>query len=72
MRPYIDNHLIEKRYSITTGKLHIPCPFRSQTGINTHVVIKDGFCYRSNRCMIISCKYNKLQTDIISLLSLVW
>jgi hypothetical protein len=64
--------MIEKRYSDTTGKLHIPCPHCKTTGIGVHVVIKDGCCYRSVQCMVIGCKFNRLQTDIRSLISLTW
>jgi len=62
----------EKHYSDSTGKLHIPCPYRGETGLNVHVVIKEGFCYRSEHCMVIKCKYNRLQTDIECMLSLTW
>jgi hypothetical protein len=62
----------EKRYSESTGKLHIYCPYRERTGINVHVVIKDGYCYRSRQCMIVQCKFNSIQLDIEALLSLVW
>jgi len=72
MKINIESCFVQKQYSFTTGKLHVPCPFRSMTGINIHVVVKDGFCYRSEECSVIACKYNRLQTRIISLLSLVW
>jgi len=36
------------------------------------VVIKDGYCYRSEQCMIIQCKFNRLQTDLDAILSLTW
>ncbi|MEW6741027.1 MAG: hypothetical protein ACOYU2_09670 [Nitrospirota bacterium] len=62
----------EKRFSESTGKLHIYCPYRERTGINVHVVIKDGYCYRSRQCMIVQCKFNSIQLDIEALLSLVW
>ncbi|GER92890.1 hypothetical protein [Dissulfurispira thermophila] len=62
----------EKRFSESTGKLHIYCPYREKTGINIHVVIKDGYCYRSRQCMIVQCKFNSIQLDIEALLSLVW
>lgn len=62
----------EKHFSDRTGKLHIYCPYREETGVTVHVVIKDGFCYRSEHCMVIKCKYNRLQTDIDTLLSLTW
>jgi hypothetical protein len=62
----------EKRFSESTGKLHIYCPYREKTGINVHVVIKDGYCYRSRQCMIVQCKFNSIQLDIEALLSLVW
>ncbi|MCL5022792.1 MAG: hypothetical protein M1497_05435 [Nitrospirae bacterium] len=63
---------IEKHYSDATGKLHMPCPYREQTGLRVHVVIRDGFCYRSKDCLVVRCKYNRLQTDIQCLLSLTW
>ncbi len=64
--------VIEKRFSEATGKLHIPCPYRDLTGINVHVVIRDGFCYRSEHCMVLRCKFNRLQADIDCLLSIAW
>lgn len=62
----------ERHFSDSAGKLHMYCPFRSQTGILVHVVIKGGYCYRSKDCMVIKCKYNALQSDVPALLSLVW
>jgi hypothetical protein len=62
--------LLDKHYSEASGKLHVPCPYRKSTGINTHVVIKDGYCYRD--CLIIWCKYNRLKSDLESVLSIVW
>lgn len=62
----------EKHYSDSTGKLHMPCPHREQTGLGVHVVIKDGFCYRSKDCLVVRCKYNRVQRDIQCLLSLTW
>ena len=64
-------HAKEKHFSLETGKLHIPCLYREKTGIGTHVVIKDGYCYRSEHCMIIWCKYNRMQSDIDSIISLM-
>jgi hypothetical protein len=64
--------LLQKSFSVETGKLHMPCPYRDKTGINVHVVIKGGYCYRSEQCMIIRCKFNRLQTDLDAVLSLVW
>lgn len=63
---------IEKRYSDTTGKLHLPCPHSGETGIRVHVVIRAGICYRSESCLVIRCRFNRLQSDIRSLLSLTW
>ena len=63
---------MDKHYSEVTGKLHIPCPFRDLTDINVHVVIKGGYCYRSEQCMVIKCKYNRIQSDLKSLLSIIW
>jgi hypothetical protein len=48
------------------------CPHRDKTGVSVHVVIKGGYCYRSECCMVIDCKFNRLQSDIRSLLSLTW
>jgi hypothetical protein len=62
----------QRRYSEATGKLHIPCPYASSTGVVVHVVIKGGFCYRSEQCFVLQCKYNRLQSDIKALLSLTW
>lgn len=62
----------ERRYSDQTGKLHIHCPYREETGIVVHVVIKDGCCYRSRNCMVVKCRYNASQSDIAKVLSLVW
>jgi hypothetical protein len=63
---------LDKHYCETTGKLHIPCPCRELTDINTHVVIKNGYCYRSEECMVVKCKYNRIQSDFKSLLSILW
>ena len=63
---------IQKQYAEETGKLHISCPYSKETGIRTHVVVKDGYCYRSGECLIVWCKYNRIQTDIDSYLSLLW
>ncbi|MBU4320347.1 MAG: hypothetical protein Q8N12_08750 [Thermodesulfovibrionales bacterium] len=62
----------EKHYSETTRKLHLPCPYAEETGIHIHVVIKDGNCYRSEQCMALKCKFNRLQSDIKTILSLTW
>jgi hypothetical protein len=61
-----------KRFSEGTGKLHRPCPYKERTGINIVVVIKGGYCYRSEDCMVIECKYNKIQSDLESILSVTW
>jgi len=66
------NTFVEKRYSEATRKLHLPCPHSEVTGINIHVVLKNGVCYRSECCMVIKCKYNRIQSDVKLLLSLVW
>jgi len=63
---------LEKRYSEPAEKLHIPCPYSSMTGINVHVVIKNGHCYRSESCLVLKCKFNRMQSDIKTLLSLTW
>jgi hypothetical protein len=62
----------DKHYSEATGKLHIPCPYRQQTGIIVHVVVMGGYCYRSDDCMMFSCKFNRLQSDIVTVLSVAW
>jgi hypothetical protein len=61
-----------KRFSEMTRKLHLPCPFREKTGINIHVVIKEGCCYRSEQCLVFECKYNSLQNEIEKILSVTW
>lgn len=61
-----------KRFSESTGKLHLPCPYKEKTGIEVHVVIRGGWCYRSGQCMVLECRYNRMQSDIDSLLSLMW
>ena len=61
-----------KRFSESTGKLHLPCPHKEKTAIEVHVVIKGGWCYRSGQCMVLECRYNRMQSDIDSLLSLMW
>lgn len=63
---------LEKHFSETTGKLHVPCPHRKETGIAIHVVVKDGYCYRSEQCMVVWCKYNRLKSDLDTILSFVW
>jgi hypothetical protein len=63
---------LQKRYSESTKKLHIPCPFSEKTNIKIHVVVKNGYCYRSESCIVVQCKYNKIQTDIEAWLSLLW
>ncbi|MBI5098817.1 MAG: hypothetical protein HZB30_06215 [Nitrospirae bacterium] len=63
---------MKKQFAVETGKLHIPCPYRERTEINIHVVVKDGYCYRSEECDVIWCKFNRIQTDIDSLISLIW
>lgn len=64
--------LTGKSYAVETGKLHLPCPHKEKSGVNIHVVIKDGYCYRSEQCMVIWCKFNSLQTDLDAFLSLIW
>ncbi len=64
--------LREKKFSERTGKLHLSCPHRDRTGINIHVVIKDGYCYRSEECMVVECKYNRYQSDIERIISVTW
>ncbi|MBI5664518.1 MAG: hypothetical protein HZC49_05470 [Nitrospirae bacterium] len=63
---------MQKTYAVESGKLHLSCPHKDRTGINVHVVVKDGFCYRSEQCMVIWCKFNRLQTDLDKFLSLIW
>ncbi|MDA8156531.1 MAG: hypothetical protein M0Z52_08795 [Actinomycetota bacterium] len=50
----------------------MPCPHKGKSGIELHVVIKAGNCYRSGQCMVLECKYHKLHSDIQSLLSILW
>lgn len=63
---------LEKHFSETTGKLHVPCPHSKETGIFIHVVVKDGYCYRSEQCMVVWCKFNRMKSDLDTLLSFVW
>jgi hypothetical protein len=65
-------NLLDKRYSEMTGKLHIGCPHREKSGVQLHVVIKGGYCYRSEECMVVECKYNRMQSDIKKVLSVMW
>ena len=62
----------EKRFSEMTGKLHLPCPHNERTGINIHVVIKDGCCYKAGQCLVVECKYNTIQSDLEKLISITW
>lgn len=62
----------KKRFSETTGKLHMPCPYKHKTGIDIFIVIKGGYCYRSEDCMVMECKYNRTQSDLKSVLSVTW
>ncbi|GAB4388144.1 MAG: hypothetical protein Kow0025_05640 [Thermodesulfovibrionales bacterium] len=65
--------LLGKKLSETTGKLHIPCPHAEKSGVcGVHVVIKGGYCYRSEECMVLECKYNRMQSDIKKVLSVAW
>ncbi len=61
-----------KKFSESTGKLHIPCPHVEKSGVRLHVVIRGGYCYRSDQCMVLDCKYHRLHSDIKSLLSIMW
>lgn len=61
-----------RRFDEATGKLHMQCPHSEKTGIYVHVVIRDGYCYRSGECMVVECRFNRLQGDIKSLLSITW
>ena len=62
----------QKKYSELTGKLHMPCPYKAKTGINVHIVIKEGVCYRTGHCLVVECKYNHFQGDLEKLLSVTW
>ncbi|MEJ2183139.1 MAG: hypothetical protein P8Y66_06420 [Nitrospirota bacterium] len=64
--------LREKKFSETTGKLHLPCPHEGRSGICVHVVLRDGCCYRSDQCLVMDCKYNSTQSDLRKILSLTW
>lgn len=64
--------LQEKRYSEATGKLHMSCPHNEKTGINVHIVIKEGECYKSGQCMVVECRYNNFQEDVERLISVTW
>jgi len=61
-----------KKFSESTGKLHMPCVYKEKTGINIHVVIKDGACYKSGQCMVVECKFNRIQDSIDELISITW
>jgi len=61
-----------KKFSEMTGKLHLPCPHSSRSGVSVHVVIKDGICYRSEVCMVLDCRYNKYQSDVERIISITW
>jgi hypothetical protein len=65
-------HDDDKKFSEATGKLHIHCPHREKTGINVHVVIRGGVCYKAGQCLVVQCKYNTIQNEIGQLLSLTW
>jgi hypothetical protein len=62
----------ERRFSEKTGKLHIHCPHREETGIALHVVIREGCCYRSKECLVLKCRYNASHSDVSTVLSLIW
>ena len=62
----------QKQFSVSTGKLHMPCPHQDQSGIYIHVVIKNGVCYRSDVCMVIECKYHGRHNDIETIISITW
>ncbi|MDP2168241.1 MAG: hypothetical protein Q8J64_07925 [Thermodesulfovibrionales bacterium] len=64
--------LCAKRYCEATGKLHVPCPHRVKSGVYVHVVIKGGYCYRSKDCLVFECKFNGMQSDLDSVVSVVW
>jgi translation initiation factor IF-2 len=61
-----------KKFSESTGKLHMPCAHKDKTGITIHVVIKDGTCYKSGQCLVVECKYNRIQDKVDDLISLTW
>jgi len=50
----------------------MPCAHKEKTGITIHVVIKDGSCYKSGQCMVVECKYNRIQDSIDDLISITW
>lgn len=66
------NALCDKKFSESSGKLHMPCPHGAKSGVFVHVVIKGGYCYRSKDCLVFECKFNKTQSDLKSVLSVVW
>lgn len=59
-------------YSEDTGKLHVKCPHSNKSGVKVHVVVRNGVCYRSKECLVVQCKFNDLQNDLDSLLSITW
>ena len=50
----------------------MPCPHRDKTGINIHVVIKEGVCYKAGQCLVVECKHNTFQEELESLISVTW
>lgn len=65
-------NIFGKKYCENTGKLHVPCPHKARSGVFIHVVIRDGQCYRSKDCLVFDCKFNTLQNDLDSIVSVVW
>jgi hypothetical protein len=62
----------QKKFSMMTGKFHMPCPYREETGVKINVVVKDGYCYRSEQCMVVWCRFNRLKSDLDTILSFLW
>jgi hypothetical protein len=62
----------DKKFSEYSGKLHKPCPHRDKSGINIHVVIKEGVCYKAGQCLVVECKHNTFQEELEDLISVTW
>ena len=59
-------------YSERTGKFHTLCPHAGQSGVTTHVVVKDEICYRCKDCMVFECRFHAKHGDVETILSVAW
>lgn len=62
----------EKKFSEATRKLQIICPNRERSGVEVHVIVRNGCCYRSSHCMVFDCRYNRMQEELDSIISVIW